>query len=382
MSQQIDNLLGDNDILGAISECIQKRQYNLGILLCRVYEPIAKGKEFKLLKEKLNQIIKSLENEGNIVLNSESVFDTENEPLLTPQEVAEATSDGKIIRVMLLANWADSKTCCNFYNKMTKGNYRWNNLELVWQEPCDYYVVLNCPPINVIPPPERTILFHMEPYMERNRMSWGDWAVPPKDILKFTGTHKNTYNNLDWHLNKTYTQLMTEPVVKKESVSTTLSTVLSKKYHDVGHIKRIDFVKYLDRKKFDVHVYGDNHFKWKKYCGTLPHLKKDDGMFPYKYVFNAENNEIRNYFTEKIVDGILAECLVFYWGCPNLEEYIDSRAFVRLELIDFEKDMAIIQQAISENWWEQRLPYIKQAKQKILNELGFMPRLERIINES
>jgi hypothetical protein len=49
-------------------------------------------------------------------------------------------------------------------------------------------------------------------------------------------------------------------------------------------------------------------------------------------------------------------------------------------LANFEKDYQTIQNAIKGNLWEERLPYIRQAKQKILNETQFFPRLEKIIN--
>ena len=101
----------------------------------------------------------------------------------------------------------------------------------------------------------------------------------------------------------------------------------------------------------------------------------------YCFVYSIFGFEIRNYFTEKLVDGILSETLVFYHGCPNIEEFIDSKAFVRLELIDFEKDYLKVKEAIENNLWKERLPYIKEAKNKILNELQFFPRLERIINK-
>jgi hypothetical protein len=95
----------------------------------------------------------------------------------------------------------------------------------------------------------------------------------------------------------------------------------------------------------------------------------------------AENNSEHNYATEKIWEPILCECLCFYWGCPNLEDYIDERAFVRLDLDDFEKSYQIIKQAIEEDWWSQRIDIIKKEKEKIINEFGFFPTLQRIINE-
>ena len=93
-----------------------------------------------------------------------------------------------------------------------------------------------------------------------------------------------------------------------------------------------------------------------------------------------ENHSIKNYYTEKLIDGILSETLVFYSGCFNARDYINDKAFVYLELSNFEHDYQIIKKAIEEDWHTQRLPFIKEAKQKILNELQFFPRLEKILN--
>ena len=47
---------------------------------------------------------------------------------------------------------------------------------------------------------------------------------------------------------------------------------------------------------------------------------------------------------------------------------------------DFEKDYETIKKAIKDDWWSIKLPYIKKAKKRILNELQFFPRIEKIIN--
>ena len=180
---------------------------------------------------------------------------------------------------------------------------------------------------------------------------------------------------MEWHLSKTYTELSLMKTEKKYNI---LSTVLSDKYNDPGHVKRIDFIKFLE-KKMHIDVYGNNRWNYKNYKGELPYHCKDDAIFPYKYIFNCENQEIKNYFTEKLIDGILGECLVFYSGCFNVKQYIDEKAFVYLDLVDFEHDYCIIEKAIKEDWYSQRLPHILEAKKKILNELQFFPRLEKII---
>jgi hypothetical protein len=288
-------------------------------------------------------------------------------------------TDSKI-RVLLMSSWCPSQQLIDIWNRMSEdGQYCWKNIRIVAQEPCDYYCIINRPFPDAQYDPERTIVFRMEPYMEKDEGQWGDFAKPDTSKFKFVGYHDTHYNNNEWHLSKTYQQLSSEPVVKNPEFDRILSTILSDKYKDPGHIKRVDFIKFIEN-KMDVHVFGSDKFLWKNYKGSLPDHQKDDSLFPYKYSFNVENHSIKNYYTEKLIDGILAETLVFYSGCFNARDYIDERAFVYLELSNFNHDYNVIRRAIDEDWHSQRLPYIKEAKKKILNELQFFPRLDKIIN--
>ena len=287
--------------------------------------------------------------------------------------------------MLLLCNWCDSRTLCYFWNKMSKGNYTWNNIKIVWSEPTDWYVIINSPlyTCTEIPDLKKTILFQMEPFMNsKHKNRWGDWSNPSSKLFKYMATHKTEYNNNEWHLSKTYNELMSEKIIKIKKYDFTLSTVLSDKMLEEGQQKRIRFVKYLEKKGMSLDIYGSNKLNWKNYKGSLPYHAKDNGMFPYKYVFNAENNKIPNYYTEKLIDGILAECLVFYWGCPNVSEYIDSRAYIQLDLSDMKNDYKIIVDAMKNNLWEDRISYIRESKHKILNTLQFFPRLERILSST
>jgi len=290
----------------------------------------------------------------------------------------------EVIRVMLICNWCSSEQLANLWNKMSYGNYCWKNIRLVWTEPVDYYVIINSPgSVTFNNDKKRTIVFRMEPNMTDHKEIWGEWADPAdKDFLKVYRHEKGELNNCEWHLSKSYTELIEQPVVKNAEYNKVLSTVLSGKYKDVGQVKRIDFIKFMERKgDIDVHVYGQNRWDYKNYKGSLPYHCKDNAIFPYKYTFNAENCSKANYLTEKLLDGILGECLVFYWGCFNAREYIDERAFVYLELSDFEKAYKTVKTAIEEDWHTQRLPYIREAKKKILNELQFFPRLEKLFKK-
>ena len=274
----------------------------------------------------------------------------------------------KKIRIKMLCNWTSSKNLCNLWDKMSKGNYTWNNITIVWEEPCDYIVVINS--TTDVPCPEKTIFFLMEPITLNLENSSKYLKIFQHDVF--------TYNNIEWHLSKTYTELIVGEIIKDSSLS--FSTVLSSKYKEPGHIKRVEFVKFLENKGVNIDVFGENTYNYKNYKGSLPSHCKDNALFPYKYTFNVENNSIPGYTTEKLIDGILSECLVFYSGNYNFGQVIDERSYIYLDLINFEEDYKKIIEYIRTDEWSRRIHFIRTEKQKILNELQFFPRLEKYIN--
>jgi GR25 family glycosyltransferase involved in LPS biosynthesis len=300
----------------------------------------------------------------------------------------------KIIRVKMLCNWTDSYTLCNEWNNLTKGNYRWNDISLTWNDNnIDYYVIINKPiDNNQYYDPKKTIIFQMEPWVYDETKgwgvkTWGEWSVPDDSKFLHVRTHKKYYNNCAWQLKATWTELKNNPIIKDNLLDYKISTICSSKYFDPGHIKRIDFIKYIESKEkinpnVIIDIYGyDNSQNFKNYKGALSFNNKDVGITPYKYYFMAENNQEHNFITEKIWEPLLTESLCFYWGCPNLSDYINPLAYVQLDLNDFESSYNIIKDAINNNLWEERLPIIRAEKQKVLDYYGFCPTLERIILE-
>lgn len=362
---EIEKCIETKNVEQALELCSKEKQYYLGLFIGRLLQTTS-SRYFELMA----------------IMTSNTDVTKADVKLLKNQEPSVVqTDDPTKIRVQLLCNWCPSEELARMWNKMSKGNYIWNNIQIVWDGRIDYYVVINSSPSGIPIDKKKTILFRMEPNMAKNPEIWKEWANPnQEDFLKVFKHESGDYNNNEWHLSKTYTELLNTSVPKNPELTKVLSTVLSAQYNDIGHVKRVDFVKFLDKKGVTVHVFGDNKWQYKNYKGSLPTHCKDDGIFPYKYTFNAENNPINNYFTEKLIDGILGECLTFYWGCPNAKKYIDERAYVQLELSNFEQDYETIKRAIQEDWHSQRLPYIKEAKKKILTELQFFPRLEQILN--
>lgn len=328
------------------------------------------------IKNKISEI-------GN--LKAPSFFKNSNNGLYVKNSYLNLEHNQKI-RIKLLCNWCTSETLCKEWKHMMSNpdDLQWYNLEFTWQDNnIDFYVIINKPLSNQdIYVPERTIIFHMEPWcydptQNWGIKSWGQWAIPDENKFLQVRSHKNFCNNAFWQLSTTYNDFKRTPI-KKTKI---LSSICSSKYFDPGHIKRIDFLKYMDNKDelyLDIYNHDNNH-KFKNYVGPHPPNFKDAGILPYKYYFMAENNIEPNFITEKIWEPIICETLCFYWGCPNISEYVDNRAYILLDLDDFEASYQIVKNAILNDEWSRRIEIIRREKQKILDYYQFFPTLERVL---
>ena len=291
----------------------------------------------------------------------------------------------KKYRVKMLCNWCSPKKLCNEWSNMCEYNFTWKNIEITWENnDIDYYVIINKPNNNDFYEPTKTIIFQMEPWVHNNNINWGiktwkDWAIPdPSKFLEVRGRKTEHHNNAFWQL-----ELKLREIEKMEFKKTKLiSSICSSKYTDEGHIARIDLLKFIEFKNdIIIDIYNsDNNFNFKNYKGCVtPHVDKSMGMVPYKYYFMIENNFERNFITEKIWEPILCESLVFYYGCPNISDYINPLAYVLLDITDFEKSYMIIKNAIEEDLWSKRIDIIREEKKRILNEYAFFPVIQKII---
>ena len=288
----------------------------------------------------------------------------------------------KKYRVKMLCNWCSSEQLCKEWSNMYDSRY---GFEMVSDTNIDYYVVINS--TNDYHDPLKTIVFQMEPWVMNPSSTWGvktwgKWSkLDPSAFLEVRGRHSNCHNNVLWQLELSYAQLEQLTYPTKQNC---ISSICSSKYFDEGHKARVDLLHFLDKKEVDknwLHIYNkDNSLQFINYKGPcIPYVNKSIGILPYKYYFMVENNYEENFITEKLWEPILCETLCFYYGCPNVTDYIDERAFVLLPIHDFEKCFEIMQTAIREDWWSQRLPFIQQEKQKILQKLSFCPVVNEII---
>ncbi len=161
----------------------------------------------------------------------------------------------------------------------------------------------------------------------------------------------------DGHHTITYDKLKNSAIPAKTKL---LSVITSNKAFTQGHQDRIDFVTRLKAyygDRLDVFGRGFNEFedKW-------------DVLAPYKYHISLENSSSRLYWTEKISDCYLAGTFPIYYGCSNIGDYFPSTGFQTIDIADFDGAVAIIDQIIASNHYEQSLAALETCKNLVLDD--------------
>ena len=271
-------------------------------------------------------------------------------------------------------NFSDSKEFCKAFMRLTK------DVQLTHESnKASHVVVVN--QTNQLFPPENVLYFMMEPHGERLYSGYIQ-AMMSKGQPLYFGSHEHHLNLGEWHLSWNLAQFEREVCGFEKTKGNALSVVVSGKRADPGHIYRLDLIRKLDNYPnlpFALDIYGHcAELKFKNYRGELPSNTKNDGMFPYKYHFQAENNYIDNYITEKLYDGMMAECLTFYKGAPNVTTFFSSDSFVQMSG-DIDKDIQTIITTITSNAYEKALPAIKEGKRRVITRYGFEPRIKGIL---
>ena len=66
---------------------------------------------------------------------------------------------------------------------------------------------------------------------------------------------------------------------------------------------------------------------------TLPNDDKKE-LFRSKFSIVIESSKEENYFTEKICDALISKTIPIYWGCPNIDDFFDTRGMIICETAD------------------------------------------------
>lgn len=172
-----------------------------------------------------------------------------------------------------------------------------------------------------------------------------------------------------WMADYTLREAFSAPDYPKSKV---LSTVCSaKQMKHTEHYHRYRLTRYIADHMPELDWYGR---------GVRPLNKKYEALNDYKYHIAVENY-IRDYhWTDKISDPLLGLCLTFYAGDPKLGEVLPPESFIPIPLEDPEKALEIIRTAIANNEYEKRLPAIREARRRILEQYNFFRQVTATIH--
>ena len=293
-------------------------------------------------------------------------------------------------KVLIVSNWSNSEDTKNQYSKydpyeVSNRYFEFVSLEDIQKtgDTPDYYLICNFPvPLTIPFVPNKSIVMQLEPKFFTSK-HWSFWAKPDPSLFLDVRTSDVYMNGLLWQLNKTHKELLHELPVQKTKV---LSTIMSSKFFDIGHVFRIDFIRYLEANGVDIDIWSNdaNFFRsFKGYRGNHPPNDKNIGILPYKYYFQAENNFEYNFITEKLTDSITAECVCFYVGPPNLSDYVDPACYIILDprREKFQENLETIERTISTDEWSKRIDIIRKEKIRILNNHSIYRNIEQTIKK-
>jgi len=244
---------------------------------------------------------------------------------------------------------------------------------------CDYWVVLEGLPKgeSAYCPRENTILITGEPpTLKQYRPEFlKQFALVvtcrtdlkhPRTIIDqpglpwHVGRRQKNHVNLSW--SKDYDELSSLAHYEKTKE---LSVISSTKAFSDGHRLRLDFVSTLQNHFGDrIDVFGR---------GIREIEDKWDALAPYKYHIAIENCAVNDYWTEKISDPFLADCHPIYAGCPNIEKYFTPKALTRIDLLQPQKAIAIIEDCLENKRYEQSRKEIQESRDAVLNRYNIFP---------
>ena len=201
-----------------------------------------------------------------------------------------------------------------------------------------------------------------------------EWTAPQgKTLHTIPGLRWYHGVPMDWRQKPetltTYDQMLAHPPLEKTKLISTLCS--SKNMAHTLHGQRIALTSLFEQHIRGIEIFGHG----RRFIND-----KKDALDPFRYHIAIENHLCRHHVTEKLTDGFLGLCLPFYFGCPNAADYFPAESFIALDMNRQEEAVAVIKQAIADNEWEKRLPAIREARRRVMEEHNLFAIIERVVS--
>ena len=113
--------------------------------------------------------------------------------------------------------------------------------------------------------------------------------------------------------------------------------------------------------------------------GVREFARKYDVMDEYRYHVAIENQIGPHYWTEKLADAFLCECLPFYAGAPDIAEDFPAEAVVPIPIDDPAEAVRIVKSAMASDEWSKRIDAIREAKSRLFSEFNFWAQVVKVV---
>lgn len=301
-----------------------------------------------------------------------------------------ATSAAPVIRVKFLARISSRE----WLRQLPGNSNRWGNCEFIFDSQESHYdwlvVYDDLPPREnerfsvreekLACPQQQTILVTTEPsnikvYGNAYTAQFGHvltsqeaWALKhPGRIYSQPALH--WFYGVGRHHEIPYdTMLNTQMMQKTKTISTVCS---NKKQKHTLHNKRYYFVQKLQQRLTQLDVFGH---------GVRDMDDKAEALDQYRYHIAIENHVGLHHWTEKLSDAFLGFTLPFYFGCPNASDYFPEQSFIPIDINNLDEACSVITTAIENDEYSKRLPFIIEARKRVLEQYNIFAVLHREIN--
>lgn len=163
-----------------------------------------------------------------------------------------------------------------------------------------------------------------------------------------------------WYNCRTYSENKAFVIPKKTKLISAVCS--SKAMRWTAHYDRIRLMRTLESE-----IPGMDWFGW----GVKELKNKNDALDEYRYHVAFENHIASHYWTEKLADAFLCECLPFYVGDSKLEETFPAESFIRIPHDDPGAAVEIIKRAIANDEWSKRIGAVREAKRLLFEKYNF-----------
>lgn len=192
-------------------------------------------------------------------------------------------------------------------------------------------------------------------------------STQPERVIRHRD-HVRSGGGLLWFYGKPLDETLAQAEWNKTGV---ISTVCSTKQQThTLHAKRFRLTQHLAKAVPGFDWFGR---------GVRPMEMKADALDPYRYHVAVENHSAPHHWTEKLADSFLGLTLPFYGGHPDVVRYFPPESFILIPVDDPPEAARIINEAIANDEYSKRLPAIREARRRILEQYNFYALVSDII---